>query len=156
MFIMYHVHYYGIGLERIDMDTAENNIALVRAAYERVIQDQDVDASLEFLAEDFIANIPGLDEPLHGRDIWRIGLETMLAAFPDLRIDIENIFCVGDEVAVRLRFAGTHRGTFQGVEPTNRSVSFRSLEHYRVMDGRIVEEWVAPDVPGLMRQIGAV
>lgn len=130
----------------------EKNIALLREAFE-TLQCGDLDASAEFLTEDFIINLPGLSEPLHGREIWKMGVQSMLDGFPDLRIDIEDIFGADDKVAVRVRFHGTHDGPFQGVPPTHRPVSFTSIEIYRVAGDKIAEEWVAPDMMGLMRQI---
>lgn len=132
--------------------TAEENVALLRHAYE-VLQRGDFDASADLLTEDFIANLPGLPGPVHGRETWKLGAMSMWAGFPDLRIDIEDIFGVGDKVAVRIRFRGTHDGPFQGVAPTHRPVTFTSIEIYRVAGDKIAEEWVSPDMMGLMRQI---
>ncbi|MFE6132667.1 ester cyclase [Streptomyces sp. NPDC056437] len=138
------------------MDTGtEKNLALLRTAY-TTLESGDLDACVELLAENFIANLPGLPDPLHGREIWRLGTEAMLEGFPDLTIDVEDMFGVDDKVAVRVHFRGTHRGTFQGVEATGRPVSFRSIEIYRVEGGRIAEEWVSPDLIGLMQQISPV
>jgi predicted ester cyclase len=131
-----------------------DNIALLRHAL-GTFQAADLDAAVELLTPDFLANIPGVPTPLRGRDIWRMGAQSMLDGFPDLRIDIEDIFGAGDRVAVRLRFEGTHDGPFQGVEPTHRKVTFTSVEIYRFAGGRIAEEWVSPDMFGLMRQITA-
>ena len=61
--------------------TAEKNMALLRAAYQS-LESGDLDACVELLTEDFIANVPGL--PDHGREIWRQGAQAMLEAFPDL------------------------------------------------------------------------
>jgi predicted ester cyclase len=132
----------------------EDNVALLRRAFETV-QSGDLDASTEFLTPDFIANLPGLPEPIRGREIWKLGTQSMLEGFPDLRIDIEEIFGAGDKVAVRLRFHGTHDGPFQGVPPTHRPVSFTSIEMYRMEGDKIAEEWVSPDIMGLMQQISA-
>ncbi|WP_117215383.1 ester cyclase [Allorhizocola rhizosphaerae] len=129
-----------------------DNIALMRAAYD-TLQRGDLDASVGLLTENFIANIPGLPEPLHGREIWRMGAQAMLDGFPDLRVEIEDIFGVDDKVAVRVRFQGTHKGPFQGVPPTHRPVDFTSIEIYRIEGDKIAEEWVAPDMTSLMRQI---
>lgn len=134
------------------IDAPEKNIALLRAAYE-TLQSGDLDASGEFLTENFIANLPGLPEPVHGREIWKMGAQAMLEGFPDLRIDIEDIFGVEDRVAVRARLSGTHAGPFQGIPPTGRKVSFTSIEMYRMEGDKIAEEWVAPDMMGLMQQI---
>ena len=134
--------------------TPDQNIAVMRKGL-AAAQRGDLDASAELLTEDFIAHLPVLPEPLHGREVWRQGVQAMRAGFPDLRIDVEDIFGAGDKVAVRVRFSGTHSGPFQGVPPTHRAVSFTSVEIYRLEDGRIAEEWVSPDMMGLMQQISA-
>jgi predicted ester cyclase len=133
-------------------ESVENNVAVMRTAFE-TLQGGDLDACAELLTENFVANLPGLPEPLHGREIWKLGTQAMLGGFPDLRVDIEDIFGAGDKVAVRLRFSGTHEGPFQGVPPTRRRVSFTSIEIYRIEGGEIAEEWVSPDMIGLMQQI---
>ncbi|MFM9372715.1 ester cyclase [Streptomyces sp. Da 82-17] len=132
--------------------TTTENIALTRAAY-RAVERGDLDAAEEMLTEDFIANVPGVPEPSVGRDVWRAGTESMRSAFPDLSIGVRDIFGVGDKVTVLVDFEGTHRGTFLEVAPTGRRVAFTSVEVYRFEGDRIAEEWVAPDIFGLMRQI---
>lgn len=132
----------------------ETNIALLRTGYER-LQNGDLEAAAALLTEGFIANLPGAPEPLHGRETWMAGARAMLDGFPDLSIEIEDIFSAGDKVAVRLSFRGTHQGTFEGLPATGRPVSFRSIEIYRLEEGKIAEEWVSPDMIGLMSQISA-
>ncbi|MDX2561242.1 ester cyclase [Streptomyces sp. TX20-6-3] len=135
------------------MTTApEQNTALLRTAY-RAVESGDLDAAERLMTEDFIAHVPGLPEPLVGRDVWRLGTQTMKDAFPDLTINVKDIFGVGDKVTVLLRFEGTHRGTFQQIEATGRRVRFDSIEVYRVEGDRIAEEWVAPDMLSLIQQI---
>lgn len=136
----------------MDIATPEKNIAVLRRGYE-TLQRGDLDASVELLTEDFIANLPGLPEPLHGREIWKLGAQAMREGFPDLRIDIEDIFGAGDKVAVRVHLHGTHEGPFQGIPPTHRPVSFTSIEIYRLEGNKIAEEWVSPDMMSLMQQI---
>ncbi|WP_329389474.1 ester cyclase [Streptomyces sp. NBC_01351] len=133
----------------------EKNLALLSTAYE-TLERGDLDACVEMLTEDFIANLPGVPEPLRGREVWRLGAQAMLDGFPDLRINVEDMFGVDDKVAVRVHFRGTHRGTFQGIAPTDRPVSFRSIEIYRIEGDHIAEEWVAPDMISLMQQISPV
>ncbi|MFE4632217.1 ester cyclase [Streptomyces sp. NPDC056773] len=132
--------------------TIEKNVALVRRAY-RCVQDRDLDAAQELLTENFIANVPGVAEPLRGREIWRMGSQIMLDAFPDLTIDVQDIFGVGDKVTVLVNFRATHLGAFQQFEATGRAVAYRSVEVYRFEGDRIAEEWVAPDLLHLMQQI---
>src|SRR5947208_11542403 len=127
-------------MERAIMETIvpKKNVALLRRAYE-TLESGDLNAAVELLTENFIANLPGLPEPLRGREIWTLGAQTMLEGFPDLRIHIEDIFGAGDKVAVRVSFRGTHKGPFQGIPPTQRSVSFTSIEIYRLEGDKIAE-----------------
>jgi len=134
--------------------TPEANMVLLRKGYE-LLQSGDLDAAVALLAEDFVAHLPVLSEPLHGSQIWKLGAQAMLEGFPDLRIEIEDMFGAGDRVAVRVRFRGTHQGTFEGVPASHRPVSFSSIEIYRLEGGKIAEEWVSPDMTGLMQQISA-
>lgn len=130
-----------------------DNMTRIRHAY-KTVESGDLDAAVELLTENFIINLHGVAEPLIGREIWKAGSQAMLEAFPDLRIEVQDMFAAGDKVAVHVRFSGTHTGPFNGVEPTHRQVNFWSLELYRFEDDKIAEEWVAPDLPSLMNQIG--
>jgi len=134
--------------------TIDRNVALMRTAYQ-CVERGDLDSAVGLLAENFIANVPGTLEPLIGREVWRVGTQAMLEAFPDLQIDVQDIFGADDKVTVLVSFRGTHRGTFQQIEPTGRTVAFRSVEVYRIEGDSIAEEWVAPDILGLMQQISA-
>lgn len=135
------------------MTTApEKNMALLRTAY-ALVQSGEIDTAEQMLTEDFIANVPGSPEPLLGREVWRAGSEIMLSAFPDLRINVQDMFGVGDKLTVLVSFEATHTGTFQECEATGRKVSWRSVEVYRFEDGKIAEEWVAPDLLSLLQQI---
>jgi predicted ester cyclase len=55
-----------------------------------------------------------------------------------------------------LEFNGTHRGPFQGIEPTGREVEIHVIDIVRVADGRIVEHWNCVDRLGLLAQLGAL
>ncbi|MFD9004779.1 ester cyclase [Streptomyces sp. NPDC059582] len=131
---------------------AEKNMTLLRTAYQS-LESGDLDACVQLLTEDFTANVPGLPDPLHGREVWRQGAQAMLTAFPDLRIDVQDMFGVADKVTVLVHFHGTHQGAFQQFEATGRRVAYRSIEVYRIEGDRIAEEWVAPDMLSLMQQI---
>ncbi|WP_327250362.1 ester cyclase [Streptomyces sp. NBC_01244] len=130
----------------------EKNMALLRTAY-RLVESGDIDAAEQLLSEDFIANVPGCPDPLHGRETWRTGTRMMKDAFPDLKIDVRDMFGVGDKVTVLVHFQATHLGAFQQFEATGRQVGYRSVEVYRFEGDRIAEEWVAPDLISLFQQI---
>jgi steroid delta-isomerase-like uncharacterized protein len=130
------------------------NLELMTTAF-GALNAGELDSCEELLTEDFIINLFGMPVPLQGRDIWRHNVDGMYRAFPDLQADIDDMFGSQDRVAVRVTFHGTHQGEFQGVPATHREVRYQSLELYRIVDGKIAEEWIASDIATLMGQISA-
>lgn len=135
-------------------DTAHAHIALMQAAF-AALNRHDLDACVEMLTPDFIINLAGMPDAMHGADAWRQNVEMMLQAFSDLQIHVEDIFAADDKVAVRARLTGTHTGVFLGQAPTGKPIDYVSNELYRTADGRIAEEWICSDMLTLMRQIEA-
>jgi steroid delta-isomerase-like uncharacterized protein len=127
-------------------------VELLRRSFE-TFNSGDLDACVQLLTSDFIANFPGAPEPAVGREAWKQNARTFREAFPDLHVTIEDIFGAGDRVAVRLTLRGTHGGPFFGMPATGRTVAFSSVEIYRVEGDLLAEEWVSPDVTTLLRQI---
>ena len=78
------------------------------------------------------------------------------AAFPDSRITVDDIIAEGDKVAIRYTFRGTHKGPVYDIAPTGKQVTIRGMSFYRLVGGKIVEDWSAADGLGMLQQIGAV
>ncbi|HZQ51410.1 MAG TPA: ester cyclase [Bryobacteraceae bacterium] len=134
--------------------TSEENKKLVLQHYESVLHKQDAETVRKQLAPDFRDNEmppgtpPGPEPVLQ----YRAMLHT---AFPDLRIEIEDIVAEGDRVAVRARWHGTHRGVLPMIPfpATNRAVTFTGMVFWRIRDGKIVERWATIDRLGLQQQL---
>jgi len=78
------------------------------------------------------------------------------AAFPDMRVTIEDEFADGDLAGTRGRFTGTHKGDFMGVPASGQPINVKYIDLWRVRDGKLAENWVQMDMIGLMQQIGAM
>jgi steroid delta-isomerase-like uncharacterized protein len=75
-------------------------------------------------------------------------------AFPDIHIDIDQLVCQDDRVALHCTVTGTHRGGALGVAPTNRPMKFTGMGMARIVDGKIVEAWNAFDFGVMYKQLG--
>jgi steroid delta-isomerase-like uncharacterized protein len=83
-------------------------------------------------------------------------IEAYRSAFPDARIEIEDMVAEDDRVAVRWTATGTHEWEFRGVEATGTEVEVVGFEINRLADGQIAESWVLFDALGMMQQLGGV
>jgi len=82
--------------------------------------------------------------------------EAFWAAFPHSRLTVDDVLAEGDQLAVRFRLTGEHRGTFMGVAPTGRAFVLTGQTMLRFREGRVVERWTTSDLLGLLAQLGAV
>lgn len=103
-------------------------------------------------------NIVGHDpmNPVKGIDTLRDVVRKYRAAFPDLHLDIEDLFSAEDKVVVRWRATGTHRGPLEGLRPTGRQATIAGMSVDRFSGDRICETFDYWDALGLMQQLGAV
>lgn len=77
-------------------------------------------------------------------------------AFPDFTPEIHWQRADGDVVTTYKTYHGTHLGTFLGVAPTGRKVSFETVDAMRVVDGKITEHWGVANLYSAMQQLGVV
>lgn len=76
------------------------------------------------------------------------------AAFSDkVCIDEARLF-MGEWAAAFGRQEATHAGTFMGIEPTGKRVEIRYMDFWKVVDGRIEDNWVMVDFPAVLVQLG--
>jgi steroid delta-isomerase-like uncharacterized protein len=127
----------------------------MRQFYERV-NAGDVDGFSTLLADDLIEHekIEGLPQTKEGV----IQFFTMLlAAFPDVSMDAEDIIESGDTAWARIRITGTNQGEFMGMPATGKSVDFQAVDIVRFNDeGLAAEHWGVTDSMTMMQQLGVV
>lgn len=128
------------------------------AAVRRYIQEVMVHGKLELIDDlftiDYVNNDPM--HPVRGRDALRDVIRKYRAAFPDLRCEIMDLFSAGDRVVARLRYAGTHRNTLDGIPATGRRCTVTEIAIFHFAGERIREAFVNWDALGLMQQLGVV
>jgi steroid delta-isomerase-like uncharacterized protein len=91
-----------------------------------------------------------------GRDAIVGFFEQFFAAFPDLRIEVEDVLTEDGRVVVRWRACGTFDGEpFLGVVATGRHVELRGIDFVALNEhGLVTENTIYYDGAGFARQIG--
>ena len=132
-----------------------NHAATMRRTYE-LINAGDIAGFGELLAEDFDEHdgAPGFPTTKEGTLAY---FGTVLAAFPDLRMDVEDLIDGGSTTVARVKVRGTHQGDFMGVPPTGARVDVRLIDVMRFDGaGHVREHWGILDTLLLMQQLGVV
>jgi steroid delta-isomerase-like uncharacterized protein/deazaflavin-dependent oxidoreductase (nitroreductase family) len=133
--------------------STEENKALVRRFYEEGVHNPALFD--ELLAPTYILHFPG-SPPIAGIEQAKQLMVAYTSAFPDLRLTTEDMVAEGDKVAIRNTWRGTHQGTFQGLPPTGKYVTFTGSDIFRFAGGKIAEQWADLDALGLMQQLGGI
>ena len=132
-----------------------DHAATVRRMYE-LINAGDIGAFSEHLANDFVEHevTPGLDPTKEGvKNFFRM----QLVAFPDVRMDAQDILSSGAKVVARVRYTGTNRGDFMGMPASGKKVDVQLIDMFLFGDdGLVHEHWGVMDALALMQQLGAV
>ena len=122
--------------------TTEENKAIVRRWFEEVWNQRNLAAIDALAAESFTLHHFALPSATD-LQTYKQYHPAFMAAFPDFRIEIDDIIAEGDRVAVRVTQRATHQGQFMGIPPTGKQVVQRGLTIYRVEGGKLVEAWAA-------------
>ena len=94
--------------------------------------------------------------PVLGREGARQNLEMILRAFPDLKLEVEEIIANGNTVVTRLRMIATHKGAYAGIAATNKSVVLEACNVAEIRNGKSVRGRLYADNAKLLQQLGAL
>jgi steroid delta-isomerase-like uncharacterized protein len=136
---------------------SDQNKALARRALDEVWNQRNFTVIDELTAPNATfhdPNVPG------GQFTGPQGLKQFVqiyqAAFPDVRITINDQIAEGDKVVTRWTAVGTHKGQLMAIAPTNKHATVTGVDIDRYQDGKVVEAWASYDMFGLLQQLGVV
>jgi len=134
------------------MNTAEKNKKLVRRFYDEVMRDGNLAVIDELIADNYIEHeeFPGLTPNKEGLKGW---VKMTRGAFPDLKMEVEDIIAEGNKVAVIARMKGTHQGEFLGKKGTGRKLDLPFVDVILIKDGKAVEHWGYSDNMKMAEQL---
>ncbi len=133
----------------LETGTVEANKAFIRS-YVKTWNRGDLEGLTEFWSPNLIHHTRTHS---HGyQDTQRI-VGAIMAAFPDMQFQIDDILAEGDKVVTRMTWRGTHSGTYMGAPPTGKEITCTVLGIARLAEGKIVEHWGVTDELYMMQQM---
>ena len=108
----------------------------------------------EVFSPGYVGHLPFND--VHGPEQFKGLVAAFRSAYPDVHLTVDDLFIVGDRVAMRWTSRGTHLGSMMGAPPSGNKIEIMGISLFRVEDGQIAEEWEGFDTLKMMQQIGAI
>ena len=129
----------------------EQNKALAKRAFEELLSRGQFELAEQLYAKDFV------NHGIH-RDISleedQAALKGWHQAFPDVAIVPKKLIAEGDLVVVYWIARGTNTGAGNGLPATGKKVEQSGITIWRIVNGKIKEEWSAFDQLSMMKQLG--
>jgi steroid delta-isomerase-like uncharacterized protein len=133
-----------------------DNKALVRHFYDEIINRANLEMADEFIADGFVDHNPVAPGLPGGREGVRQTFAMFHSGLPDMHVTVEDQIAEGGTVVSRLRFRGTHKGEFIGIQPTGKKLNISVIDVITLKDGKAIERWGQADLLGVMQQLGVV
>ncbi|BFU90599.1 MAG: hypothetical protein NTAFB01_17860 [Nitrospira sp.] len=132
---------------------SQTSIKELAHKYAEALNAGETDRFDDFIADDYINHNPYVKSGLRGVKEF---FEGWMRSFPDTEVTVEDVFADGDTLVGRFTYRATHQGEFLGLPATGRSIRMRSIDIWRVRDGRFVEHWDELNLLEIMQRLGAI
>jgi steroid delta-isomerase-like uncharacterized protein len=119
---------------------------------------RDLSLWSQHLAEDYMAEVPGVKAPLNKTKTMGYH-QRFVTALPNIHFEVLHVIAEGDHVLIHWMARGTHDErlatvTGETIPPTQRSVRVSGALLVEVRDGKIVRDWSYWDQLSLLAQLG--
>ena len=132
----------------------EQNKQLIRRWFEEVWNQKNEAAIDEMFHPDGKAHgFPDAASVLVGPEAFKKVHQAFVGAFPDLRLQIDDIICEGDRAAVRWSITMTHLGDHLGFPASGKPASMEGSSFVVVGNGKILDGWNYMDMHGLFQNL---
>jgi len=108
----------------------------------------------ELYSPEIIRHEVNIQEDLVGTQQYKDNVTWVRAAYPDFNVTTDDLFVKDDLVVLRWTVKGTNTGPLGDQPATGKRVQFSGININRVIDGKIVEEWVYFNRADVLKQLG--
>jgi predicted ester cyclase len=133
----------------------EDNKELIRKYIEEVINTGNINEMEKFISPNYTE--------IHEGKRHHVGIKGAIEhivgvrhTYPDLKITVDQQIAEGDWVATCITARGTHKGSWLGIKPTGKQVSFTGVNIEKVENGKITEHGGAANLLFQLLEIGAI
>jgi len=132
-------------------ERAARNKAVATRVFEEILNGGRFEVAREIYAPDFRNHGLHRDADLE-EDQAAVRAEK--TAFPNLRVSVDMLVAEGDLVTALWTFRGTHlHSGYGGLPATGANVEIRGMTIWRIVDGKIRDEWTTFNELGAYRQV---
>ena len=96
----------------------------------------------------------GTSMEMNGIEEYKQVYNSYLLAIHDTRLEINKLIAEGDLVMSNIKLRGIHKGELEGLLPTGNEINISLFTIFRLVDGKIAEEWEIIDELSMMTQLG--
>jgi len=129
----------------------QQNKALAKRAFEELLSGGRFELAEQLYAKDFVNH--GIHREISLAED-QAALKGWHEAFPDVVIVPEKLIAEGDLVTIYWIARGTNTGTGNGLPATGKKVEQAGITIWRIVNGKIKDEWSAFDQLSMMQQLG--
>lgn len=124
---------------------------------QRSVNTHDAARVASWFAADGVQRMVATGETACGRAAVEANMARLFEIFPDVRIQVRDLFTGGDRTCVQCTLTGTHRGAGLGFPATGRRIEYDLCLVFRWdEDGLVEEEVVYADSVTLLTQLGVL
>lgn len=135
--------------------SVEDNKQLIRKYIDEVINTGNLDEIKKYISPDYTEFLEGEGQ--------RVGIKGAIEhilgvrqTYPDLILTVDQQIAEGNWVATCITARGTHRGSWLGIKPTGKQVTYTGLNIEKVENGKITEHGGAANLLFQLLEIGAI
>jgi steroid delta-isomerase-like uncharacterized protein len=129
----------------------EQNKAIAKRAFEEILSGGRFELVEQLYAKDFV------NHGIHSKaslEEDQAALKGWHEAFSDVTVTPKKLIAEDDLVTVYWIARGTNTGSGNGLPATGKKMELAGITIWRIVDGKIKEEWSAFDQLSMMKQLG--
>jgi steroid delta-isomerase-like uncharacterized protein len=133
----------------------EEDAAAFAAAYIAGWNAHDTAALSALFAPDAVIHW-GIGVDTEGADEIQAAYDAFLTAFPGIHVTLDRVWLSGDTVVMRYINIGVQEAEFQGIPPSQTTVTWTGINVMQFSCGQITEIWAEADHFGRIQQQGVI